>query len=506
MSSKKPVIFRARRTPSGHPKPKRFDRDLIVIGAGSGGLVSAYLGAALRARVSLIEKHRMGGDCLNTGCVPSKALIRSARFLAQASRARDLGFDSAAVEFDFARVMERVQRIVRRVEPHDSVERYTKLGVDCIQGEARITSPWRVEVDGRSLTTRNIIVATGASPCIPSIPGIETIDYRTSDSIWELRTLPQRLLVLGGGPIGCELAQCFARFGSHVIQLVRSDRLLRAEDPEFSALLMHGFENQGIEIRTGHTAKEFRLTDGRKTLLAEHSGREVEIEFDEVLVATGRQAGSRGFGLEELGVALRADGTVEVNDYLQTRYPNIYAVGDVTGPHQFTHMAAHQAWYAVVNSLFGSFRRFRVDYSVVPRATFTDPEIARVGLNEQEATRAGTPFEVTTYPLDDLDRAIADEAAYGLVKVLTAPGKDRILGVTIAGEHAGDVIAEFVTAMRHGLGLNRILGTIHIYPTLTEANKYAAGNWKRAHAPARLLALLERYHSWRRGDGWRRRT
>ncbi len=492
-------FFRRRRTMQHYPKPKRFDRDIVVIGAGSGGLVSAYIGAAVKAKVSLIEKHRMGGDCLNTGCVPSKALIRSARFLSQVNRAREFGFDSASVEFDFARVMERVQRVIHQVEPHDSVERYTDLGVDCIQGEAQITSPYSVEVNGRTLTTRNIIVATGGRPAVPPIPGIETIDYLTSDTIWALRTLPKRLLVLGGGPIGCELAQCFARFGSHVIQLVRSSRLLKIEDPEFSVMLMERFEHEGIELRTEHRAKAFRVDAGRKLLIAEHAGQEVEIEFDELLVAVGRQANSRGFGLEALGIPLRKNGTIEVNDYMQTVYPNIYAVGDVAGPYQFTHTASHQAWYAAVNGLFGSFKKFRVDYSVIPWATFTDPEIARVGLNEQEARQKNIPYEVTTYPVDDLDRAIADEEAHGLVKVLTVPGKDRILGVTIAGEHAGDLTAEFVTAMRHGLGLNKILGTIHIYPTMAEANKYVAGNWKRAHTPARLLAWLERYHAWRRG-------
>ncbi|MEA2080643.1 MAG: FAD-dependent oxidoreductase [Pseudomonadota bacterium] len=493
-------IFNARRVLRRYSKPKHFDRDLVVIGAGAGGLVSAYIGAAVKARVSLIEKHRMGGDCLNTGCVPSKALIRSARFLSHARRAQEFGFNSASVDYDFAHIMERVQRVIRKVEPHDSVERYTNLGVDCIQGEAQITSPYTVEVNGRTLSTRNIIVATGGRPAVPPIPGIEATAYHTSDTIWELRTLPGRLLVLGGGPIGCELTQCFARFGSHVIQLEQASRLLGNEDPEFSRMVMEQFKREGVELRMGHTAKAFRIYNGRKVLVAEHHGQDVQIEFDELLIAAGRQANSRGFGLEALGVPLRKNGTIEVNDYMQTIYPNIYAVGDVAGPYQFTHTAAHQAWYAAVNGLFGIFRKFRVDYSVIPRATFTDPEIARVGLNEQEARQKGIPYEVTTYPIDDLDRAIADEEAHGLVKVLTVPGKDRILGVTIAGEHAGDVIAEFVTTMRHGLGLNKVLSTIHIYPTLTEANKYVAGNWKRAHAPARILAWLERYHAWRRGS------
>lgn len=500
LSKKAVEFFKARQALRQYPKPKRFDRDLIVIGAGSGGLVSAYIGAAVKAKVSLIEKHRMGGDCLNTGCVPSKALIRSAKFLSHARRAQEFGFTSAQVEFDFATVMERVQRVIHSVEPHDSVERYTALGVDCIEGEARITSPYSVDVNGRSLTTRNIIVATGGRPQVPNIPGIEQTGYWTSDTLWNLRTLPRRLLILGGGPIGCELAQCFARFGSQVIQLQRGALLMKKEDPEFSTMLMDRLQSEGVELRVGHTPKLFRVEDGRKILVAEHADAEIEIEFDELLVATGRQANSHGFGLEELGVPLRKDGTIEVNEYLQTNYPNIYAVGDVAGPYQFTHTAAHQAWYAAVNGLFGTFKKFRVDYSVIPWATFTDPEIARVGLNEQDAKEQNIPYEVTTFPLEELDRAITDEEAHGLVKVLTVPGKDRILGVTIAGEHAGDLIAEFVTAMRHGLGLNKILGTIHIYPTLAEANKYAAGQWKRAHAPVKILSWVERYHAWRRGD------
>ncbi len=491
--------IKARRVLRNYPRPRHFDRDLVVIGAGSGGLVSAYIGAAVKAKLSLIEKHRMGGDCLNTGCVPSKALLRSAKMLSHAQRAEEFGFDWAHVEFDFAKVMERVQRVIAEVEPHDSVARYTELGVDCIHGEARITSPYTVEVNGHTLTTRNIVVATGGHPAIPPIPGIEATGYRTSDTIWELRTLPARLLVLGGGPIGCELAQAFARFGSQVIQLQRGPRLLKIEDPEFSAMLMEQFTLEGIELLMDHTPREFIVRDDRKLLIAEHDGQSVEIEFDELLVAVGRQANSAGFGLEELGVPLRKDGSIEVNDYLQTVYPNIYAVGDVTGPHLFTHVAAHQAWYAVVNSLFGTFKKYRVDYKVIPWATFTEPEIARVGINEQDARQNGIAYEVTTYALDDLDRAIADGEARGLVKVLTVPGKDRILGVTIAGEHAADLITEFVTAMRHGLGLNKILGTIHIYPTLSEANKYAAGAWKRAHVPTRALAWLERYHAWRRG-------
>ncbi len=498
--AKKLVEFmKARKVLRNYPKPTAFDRNLVVIGAGSAGLVSAYIAAAVKAKVTLIEKHKMGGECLNLGCVPSKALIRSARFLAQARRARELGFKSATVEFDFGEVMERVQRVIRTVAPHDSVERYTGLGVECIRGEARISSPYTVEVDGRTFTTRAIVVAAGGTPFIPPIPGIDQVGYRTSDDIWELRARPERLVVLGGGAIGCELAQAFARLGSRVTQVEMLPRIMAREDPEVSAIVTEQFRKEGIEVRASHRAKEFRRENGRKVLICEHQGQDVRIEFDELLVAVGRVGRGQGYGLEELGVGIAKNGTIEVNEYLQTIYPNIYACGDVAGPYQFTHMASHQAWFASVNALFGGFKKFKVDYSVVPWATFTDPEVARVGLSEQEANEKGIGYEVTRYGIGELDRAITDEEAHGFVKVLTVPGKDRILGVTIVGEHAGDIIAEYVAAMRHGLGLKKILRTIHIYPTFAEANKYAAGEWQKAHAPQTVLRWLERYHGWRRG-------
>ena len=485
-------------------KPARFDRNLVVIGAGSGGLVTALIAAAVKARVTLIEKDRMGGDCLYTGCVPSKALIRSAKFVAQARRAQELGMKSATVEFDFADIMERIQRVVKTIEPHDSPERYAGLGVECIKGEAKIVSPWEVDVrkpDGSTqrLTTRSIAIAAGARPFVPPIPGIGQMNCLTSENVWDIRKLPARLVVLGGGPIGCELAQAFARLGSKVTQVEMLPRILIREDPEISALVTKQFVAEGVDVLVGHKAKEFRIENGGKLLVCEYQGRDVRIEFDELLCAVGRVANTTGYGLEELGIPTTKARTVETNEYLQTIYPNIYACGDVAGPYQFTHMAAHQAWYASVNALFGAFRKFRADYSVVPWATFTDPEVARVGLNETEAKEQGVAYEVSTYGIDDLDRAIADEVAHGMVKVLTVPGKDRILGVTIAGEHAGDLIAEFVAAMRHGFGMNKILGTIHIYPTLVESNKYAAGVWKKAHAPQGLLRRVEQFHAWMRG-------
>ncbi len=491
--------IKARKVYRDYTKPLRFDHNLVVIGAGSGGLVSAYIAAAVKAKVTLIEKHQMGGDCLNTGCVPSKALIKSAKLIHQINHSQQYGIKSASAEFDFADVMARVHQVIKDIEPHDSIERYSKLGVNVIQGEARITSPYSVAVNGQTLTTRNIIVATGARPLVPELEGLDQITPLTSDNLWQLKELPKRLVVLGGGPIGCELAQAFARLGSEVTMIQRGERIMPREDMEFSTMVMDSFREDGITIKLHHTAKAVAIESGQKKLLCEHDGGTVKVTFDELLIALGRSANVSGFGLEDLNIPLRKNHTIDTNEFLQTNYPNIYAVGDVTGPYQFTHTASHQAWYAAVNALFGRFKKFKVDYSVIPWATFTSPEVARVGLNEQEAQAKQIPYEVTTYGIDDLDRAIADSSARGLVKVLTVPGKDKILGVTIAGEHAGDLIAEFVTAMRYNLGLNKILGTIHIYPTLTEANKYAAGNWKKAHAPQGLLQWVERFHNWMRG-------
>ncbi len=497
LAAKKLVdLAKARRVYARWSKPAKFDRNLVVIGGGSAGLVAAYIAAAVRAKVTLIEKHRMGGDCLNTGCVPSKALIKTARVLSLFKNSKAFGIRSAEARFEFADVMERVQRVIREIEPHDSVERYTQLGVECIQGEAMITSPWSVEVNGKALTTRAIVIAAGAEPFVPPIPGIEAMDCLTSDTVWALRVQPRRLLVLGGGPIGCELSQAFARLGSQVTQVEMLPRILPREDPEFSELVAQRMRADGVELLAGHKAVRFLP---EKVLVCEHEGREVRVPFDALFCAVGRVARTKGYGLEALGIALTKARTIETNDFLQTVYPNIYACGDVAGPYQFTHVGAHQAWFASVNALFGWLRKFRADYSVIPWATFTDPEVARVGLNETEARERGVAHEVTVYALDDLDRAIADGVAHGRVKVLTAPGSDRILGATIAGEHAGELIAEFVRAMRHGLGLNKILGTIHVYPTLAEANKYAAGAWKKAHAPRRVLAGMEKLHAWLRG-------
>ncbi|MFA5985132.1 MAG: FAD-dependent oxidoreductase [Methylococcaceae bacterium] len=483
-------------------KPSGFDNNLVVIGAGAGGLVSAYIAATVNAKVTLIEQHKMGGDCLNTGCVPSKALIRSAKLLWQIKQANNFGLNKATADVDFAAVMARVQQIIGAVAPHDSVARYTDLGVEVIEGRAKIVTPWAVEVTTaagvNTITSRAIVIAAGARPFVPDIPGLDKLAFLSSDNVWNLRILPKRLLVLGGGPIGCELAQTFARLGSAVTQVEMAPRILVREDPEVSELLMARFAQEGIDVRVNHIAKAFISENGEQILLAEHQGQTVKIAFDQVLLAIGRTANVQGYGVEELGIELSPRKTIDTNGFQQTNYPNIFAVGDVAGPYQFTHTAAHQAWYAAVNALFGQFKKFRTDNTVIPWATFTDPEVARVGLNEQDAKAQGIAYEVSRYGIDDLDRAIADGVAHGFVKVLSQPGNDKILGVTLVGEHAGDLIAEFVLAIKHGIGLNKILGTIHIYPTLAEANKYAAGVWKRQHAPQTLLHWLGYYHAWRR--------
>ncbi len=486
-------------------KPRRFDRNLIVIGAGAAGLVSSLIGAAVKAKVTLIEAGKMGGDCLNYGCVPSKALIKSAKIVHFMKNGKHYGLESVEPQFSFKKVMERVHRVISEVEPHDSVERFTSLGVEVLEGYAELVDPWTVIVklkngEIRRLTARSIIIATGAEPFVPPLPGIEQSGYLTSDTLWdELVTHdnpPEKLVILGGGPIGCELSQCFARLGSSVWQVERGETIMSREDTEVSAFARGALEKDGVHVLTGHSALRCEQEGERKYVVVEHEGKEKRLDYDVLICAVGRSARLKGYGLENLGITTKR--TIVTNDYLETLYPNIFAAGDVAGPYQFTHTAGHQAWYATVNSLFGEWKKFRVDYSVIPWTTFIDPEVARVGLNEQEAREKGIAYEVTRFGIDDLDRAIADGAAHGFIKVLTVPGKDKILGVTLVGEHGGDLLTEFVLAMKHGLGLNKILSTIHTYPTLAETNKYVAGEWKKSHAPEKLLVWIERYHTWKR--------
>ncbi len=490
--------MQVRRIHRGFQRPRRFDYNLIVIGAGSAGLVSAYIAAAIKARVALIERHRMGGDCLNTGCVPSKALLRSARLLADVRNSGRYGIAGATAVVDFAKVMQRVHEVISRIEPHDSVERYRGLGVEVIKGDARIVSPWQVEVDGQFLSARSLIIASGAQARVPAIEGLDAVDFRTSDTLWEIRELPKNLVIVGGGPIGCELAQAFARLGSKVSLVQKDARLLPREDADASKIIADRFASEGIEVVSNCEAIRVEGDKAGGILVGRRDGKELHFAFDRLLLALGRKPNVSGFGLEALGVEIDPRGTIRNDALLRTNFPNIFVAGDVAGPYQFTHVASHQAWYAALNALLAPFWSFKVNYRVIPWATFTDPEVARVGLSETEARAQGIEVEVTRYNLDDLDRAITDAADHGYVKILTAPGKDRILGATIVGEHAGDLLAEFVLAMKHGIGLNKLLGTIHVYPTLGEAAKMAAGAWKRAHAPQGALRLAERFFAWRR--------
>ncbi|KPH91510.1 pyridine nucleotide-disulfide oxidoreductase [Pseudoalteromonas undina] len=498
--------IKKRRVYKNYTKPKKFDRNMIVIGAGAGGLVTSYIAAAVKAKVTLIEAGEMGGDCLNTGCVPSKAIIKSAKVAQQMRQAEKYGLQSTTPQFSFKKIMARVQQVIADIAPHDSVERYTNLGVEVIKGYAKLIDPWTVEInlnDGgtQTLTARTIVIATGARPFVPPLPGIEETGYVTSDTLWskfaELEEAPKKLVVLGGGPIGSELAQSFARLGSSVTQVEMAERVMIKEDVEVSAFAHQSLTDSGVNILTSHQALRCEAREGKKYLVVKHNDTEIDIEYDELLCAVGRSARLEGYGLEELGI--ETSRTVVTNEYLETLYPNIFAAGDIVGPYQFTHVAAHQGWYAAVNGLFGNLKKFKVDYRVIPWTTFIDPEVARVGINEQEAIEKGIDYEITRFEFEELDRAITESATIGFIKVITPKGKDKILGVTVVSEHAGDLIAEFVLAMKHGLGLNKILGTIHSYPTWAEGNKYAAGEWKRAHAPEKVLNLLEKYHAWRRG-------
>ena len=498
-------IFKRNRVYRNYSKPRSFDRNLVVIGGGAAGLVSAYIGSAVKARVTLVEAGKMGGDCLNHGCVPSKALIRSAKLIQQLRQGDRYGINATEPSFSFKKVMARVLEVIKKIEPHDSIERYTDLGVDVIQGFATIVDPWTVEVQLKAggtkrLTTRSIVIAAGASPFVPPLPGLDEVGYLTSDTLWaefsKREKPPKRLIVLGGGPIGTELAQSFVRLGSEVIQIEMAPRILIREDEDVSRIASSFLEDEGVEVLTNHKAMSVEHEGDEKILVVEHNGIEKRIAFDDLICAVGRSARLQGYGLEELGIPVQR--TVQTNEYLETLYPNIYAAGDVAGPYQFTHTAAHQAWYAVVNALFGNLKRFKVDYSVIPWTTFIDPEVARVGLNEQEAKEQGVAYDITRYELGKLDRAITDSADHGFIKVLTVPGKDRILGVTIVAEHAGELLAEYVLAMKHKLGLGKILATIHTYPTFAEANKYVAGEWKRTHVSTKILTMLDYYHRWRR--------
>ena len=487
-------FIRKRKVYKGFKKPKSFEYNLVAIGAGSAGLVTTYIGAAVKAKVALIEKHKMGGDCLNTGCVPSKAIIKSASIVHNVKKANEYGLKNINTEFEFSEVMERVQNVIKKIEPHDSIERYEGLGVNCITGEAKIISPWEVEGNGKVITTKKIVIATGASPFVPPIKGIETTSILTSENLWDIRELPKKFIVLGAGPIGMEMAQAFSRLGSEVTVIERGDSIMSKEDEDASSVVLDSLRAEGVKILLKTEALEFK----GNTLVCGTDDGDIELDFDQVLVAVGRKANTRGFGLEEIGVKLRDNGTIITDVYLRSNLPNVFACGDVAGNFQLTHTAAHEAWYASVNALFGRFKKFKRDYSAIPWATYTSPEVATVGRNEKALKDEGVEYEVYKYEIDDLDRAIADSTDYGFAKVLLKPGTDKILGATIVSSNASDLLIEFTSAMKNGFGLEAILGTIHPYPTMSEANKYLAGVWKNKTKPEKLLKYVEKLHKWER--------
>lgn len=488
----------ARKVFKDYKRPKKYDYNLVVIGGGAAGLVSSYIAAVTKAKVALIERHKMGGDCLNTGCVPSKAIIRASKVAHSIKTSEKYGIYSKDLKVDFEKVLNKVKSVITKIEPHDSVDRYTNLGVECLEGQAKIISPWEVSINGKIISTKNIIIASGASPFVIPFSGLDNVDYVTSDDLWSMKELPKKFVIVGGGPIGSELAQAFSRLGSDVTILEKAPVIMNKDDLDVSEFVKNKFNTEGISVETKVDIERFEKRDDKNIVIYKKDDEVIELEFDKVLIALGRKANIDNMGIDDLGIKLRNNGTVEADQYLRTNYPNIFVCGDVTGPFQLTHAAAHQAWYASVNSLFGTFKKFKADYSSIPWCTYTDPEVASVGLNEMMAKQKGIKYEVTKYGIDDLDRAIADGSDEGFVKVLTVPGKDKILGATIVGSSAGDIIIEFISAIKNNIGLNKVLSTIHIYPTMSEANKYAAGMWKQKRVSSKTLKILEKFHSWRR--------
>ncbi len=490
---------RTKRKFKGFKKPGKFDYNLVVIGGGAAGLVSSIIASTVNAKVALIEQHTMGGDCLNTGCVPSKTILAIARKIRSAEKLSSTGFirEPIHIAVDFNAIKSKIREVISTIEPNDSVERYTSLGVDCMSGHASIVSPWMVKVDGKLLTTQKIIIASGASPFIPPIPGLSESGCYTSDTIWDMEKLPGTMTILGGGPIGCELAQAFSGLGVKVTIVEMADRLCNREDEEAGKILKEIFETESIQVLIKTKAVSFTKADSGLTeaVLERTDGEKIVIQTECVLAALGRKAITKNLGLETIGVTLNKDGTVAVDDFMCTDVPTVYACGDVAGPYQFTHTASHTAWYATVNSLFGGFKKFKKDFRVIPKVTYTEPEIASVGITESEAKESNIPFEVTKFDLKHLDRAIAEDNTKGFVKIITSKGSDTILGAVIVAPTAGEMLSELTMAMKCNVGLNKILSIIHPYPVWSEAVKFTAGMWKKNRKPEKLLKILEWYFS-----------
>lgn len=496
-----------RPTVNGVSAPKKFDRNVIVIGAGSAGLTAAYLAAKAGAAVSIVEAREMGGDCLNTGCVPSKALIKSARAAAIMRSASRYGLKDAAPELDFAEVMARVNRVVADIAPHDSVETFTNYGVDVIRGYARFTDPWTVEIalnDGvdeggtRRLTARHFVVATGSEPIVPEIAGVEDSGYLTSETLWDAMsartTVPARFVIVGGGPIGCELAQSFQRLGSQVVIVEQSDRLLGKEDSDAADLVRVRMEAEGVQVLTEYEAARF---EGGRTVVLHGPDGESRIDYDALLIGIGRTARLTGYGLEAIGVDTAK--TIAVDGKLQSSLPHIFAAGDVAGPFQFTHAAGFQGLKAGYSALFAPLYSPKASDPVMPRATYTEPEVASVGLNEASAKEQGIAYALTRFAMSELERAVAEGETDGFIKVLTKPGGDTILGAVVVSSNAADILTSFTIAMTHGMGLAKLMEVIYPYPSWAEAAKLAAQEHALAHVSEGLIAVAARYLRWQRG-------
>jgi len=460
-----------------NPEPKE-KYQLVVIGGGTAGLVSAAIGAALGADVAMIERRMLGGDCLNYGCVPSKALIAAARAWQEARRvAARFGGPAAEGEGDFAAVMERMRRLRAGISHHDSASRFDELGVDVFIGEGRFSSSQTISVGDQELRFRRAIIATGARPATPAIPGFDEAGYLTNESIFTLTELPKRLGVIGGGPIGCELAQSFARFGSHVTIFDLAPQVLFREDPDAAAVVQAALVDDGVALELGCTIQQIETSDQGKVVVTEDDGAIGRTEVDEILLAVGRLPNVDGIGLEQAGVEFDPRVGVTVDDRLQTTNSRVFAVGDVASKYKFTHMADALAGIAVQNSLF--FGRARASRLVVPWCTYTSPEIAHVGMYETDAMQQGLEVETITVPMAEVDRSILEGTTDGFLRVHLKRGSDQILGATLVSEHAGDIISELTVAITHGIGLGKLAATIHPYPTQAEVIRKAANEWRK---------------------------
>lgn len=480
----------------------KYNYNVIVIGGGSGGLVASLVASSLRAKILLIEKHKMGGDCLNTGCVPSKTFLKSARRVYEIQNSGKLGIKSGSCEFEFSHIMERVQSVIKMIAPKDSKERYEGLGVKCVKGEAHFEGLHTVRAAGQSFTAKSFIIATGASPFVPPIQGLNQVDYLTSDTLWNLRKKPEKLVIIGGGPIGLEMAQGFNRLGISVTLVESAPQVMGREDPDVAQWIGDKLKSEGVEILTSVKIEEVKKENGRATLHFRHQLQDKQIPFSHLLVATGRKASVRGLGLEGLGVRLTKNSTIETNGFMATNHSHIYACGDVTGPFPFTHSASYQGTLAAIHALFSPLSRLpfvnlKASYTGLPWCTYTDPEVARCGLNETMAREKNISHEVIYLPLKELDRALTDGREEGFIKILTKKDSDKILGMTAVGAEAGNWTGEFVLAINQNIGLNQILKTVHAYPTLTEAAPRVAALWKKQQTSEKALRLLQKFHKWR---------